>query len=72
MLIGNSKDSPSTSSSTSQKTGDAEDSDISDVEKEGYCDDSLADNIQIHRMMRLKPVTEDRIKQLYHNTDEVL
>ena len=49
-----------------QQTTD-EDSDLSDVETEGYCDDSRRAKIS----MSVKPVREPRIKQLYYNTDKV-
>ena len=69
ILVKDVEDSPSTSTSTKDKTAVDKDSDVSDVEQEGYCDDSSTNNIQL--IMRLRRVTEDRIKKLYHNTDDV-
>ena len=44
-------------------------SDISDGEEAGYCDDSSTDNIYIR--MKLEPIKDRELKDLYNNTDEV-
>ena len=44
-------------------------SDISDGEEAGYCADSPTDNIYIR--MKLEPVKDRELKNLYNNTDEV-
>ena len=44
-------------------------SDISDGEEAGYCDDSSTDNIYIR--MKLEPIKDRELKNLYNNTDEV-
>ena len=44
-------------------------SDISDGEEAGYCDDSSTDNIYIS--MKLEPIKDRELKNLYNNTDEV-
>ena len=48
---------------------DDQDSDISDVEEQRYCDDSSPSNIQLR--MKLQLVSEERIRKLYKNTDDV-
>ena len=53
---------------STHKTSDSE-SDLSDVEEQGYCDDSTEYNIDIK--MRLEPVREKTIKDLYTNTEKV-
>ena len=53
---------------STHKTPDPE-SDLSDVEEQGYCDDSTEYNIDIK--MRLEPVREKTIKDLYTNTEKV-
>ena len=50
-------------------TTDQDESDVSDVEEQGYCDDSTNDNIQLR--MKLEPVSERKIKDLYVNTEKV-
>ena len=44
-------------------------SDISDGEEAGYCDDPSTDNINIR--MKLEPIKDRELKNLYNNTDEV-
>ena len=44
-------------------------SDISDVEEAGYCADSPTDNIYIR--IKLEPIKDRELKNLYNNTDEV-
>ena len=44
-------------------------SDISDAEEAGYCDDSSTDDIYIR--MKLEPIKDRELKNLYNNTDEV-
>ena len=53
---------------TNEKTEDTG-SDISDGEEAGYCDDSSTDNIYIR--MKLEPIKDRELKNLYNNTDEV-
>ena len=45
-----------------------DESDVSDVEQEGYCDDSQRDNIKMS--MKLEPVRDSVIKELYANTEK--
>ena len=49
-------------------TGNAADSEVSDVEERGYCDDSRSDP---ELRMRLKNVGKRKIEALYNNTDIV-
>ena len=49
-------------------TGNAADSEVSDVEERGYCDDSRSDT---ELRMRLKNVGKRKIEALYSNTDMV-
>ena len=49
-------------------TGNAADSDVSDVEERGYCDHSRSDP---ELRMRLKNVGKRKIQALYKNTDMV-
>ena len=44
-------------------------SDISDGEEAGYCNDSSTDDIYIR--MKLEPIKDRELKNLYNNTDEV-
>ena len=57
------KDSPSTKVESPE-------SDVSDVEQEGYCDDSSPYNVEI--IMKLAPVKEQRIKDLYKDIEQVV
>ncbi|XP_067941712.1 uncharacterized protein [Watersipora subatra] len=54
--------------STSLHTNQTDESDISDVDEEGYCAETPKN---IHMSLRLKPVKEKRVKQLYHNPEKV-
>ena len=49
-------------------TGNAADSEVSDIEERGYCDDSKSDP---ELRMRLKNVGKRKIEALYNNTDIV-
>ena len=49
-------------------TGNAADSEVSDVEEQGYCDDSRSDP---ELRMRLKQVGKHKMEDLYKNTDAV-
>ena len=49
-------------------TGNAADSEVSDVEERGYCDHSRSDP---ELRMRLKKVGKRKIQALYKNTDMV-
>ena len=49
-------------------TGNTADSEVSDVEERGYCDDSRSDP---ELRMRLKKVGKRKIEALYNNTDMV-
>ena len=51
-----------------KKAEDTE-SDISDSEEAGYCDDSSTENIYIR--MKLEPIEDRELKNLYNNTDKV-
>ena len=55
--------------SSSPHSPGEDDSDVSDVEEEGYCDDTKTDNIKM--LMRLEKVRHSRIKKLYTNTEKV-
>ena len=63
------EESYATFSSEKSSKKDDRGSDISDVEDQGYCDDSSPSNIQLR--MKLQLVSEERIKKLYKNTDDV-
>ena len=56
------------SASANTKTEDTG-SDISDSEEAGHCDDSSTDNIYIR--MKLEPIKDRELKDLYNNTDKV-
>ena len=51
------------------ETSEAAENDISDIENEGYCDDTSDSNKLMS--MRLQVVKKDTIKQLYRNTEKV-
>ena len=55
-------------SPTQGSTGNDADSEVSDVEERGYCDDSRSDP---ELRMRLKKVGKRKIEALYNNTDMV-
>ena len=55
-------------SPTQGNTGNDADSEVSDVEERGYCDDSRSDP---ELRMRLKKVGKRKIEALYSNTDVV-
>ena len=55
-------------SPTKGSTGNDADSEVSDVEKRGYCDDSRS---VPELRMRLKNVGKRKIQALYNNTDMV-
>ena len=44
-------------------------SDVSDVEEQGYCDDSSSYNIDLR--MRMERVTDERLRKRYDNIDKV-
>ena len=68
-LAETSEESQAASSSEKSNKEDDKDSDISDVEDQEYCDDSSPSNIQLR--LRLQLVSEERIRKLYKNTDDV-
>ena len=55
-------------SQTREGAGSDTDSEVSDVEEQGYCDDSRSDP---ELRMRLKQVGKHKMEDLYKNTDAV-
>ena len=62
------EDEEDPSQSPSGETNQAE-SDVSDVEEAGYCDDSSASNVEL--IMKLERVREKKIKKMYNTSVKV-